>query len=44
MSSIKKNIYRKCEVTVDKFYTSSNTVREIKDKIKLECERNAYEI
>jgi len=29
---------------VDTFYTSSNTVREIRHVIKLEGERNAYEI
>jgi len=38
------SIYRKCEVTVDKFHTSLNTVREIEYKIKLEAEENAYEI
>jgi len=34
----------KCEVTVDKLYTSSNTVREITHTIKLEGDENAYEI
>jgi len=38
------SIHRKCEVTVDKVHTSSNMVREIKHKIKLEGEENAYEI